>query len=468
MKFGIEIELVNVDSHSDLRRAIRSHLREENLDDSGWSVKYDGSLNSLGAKGGAEVVSPALTHGPSSLRAIEIVCKAIREYGGFVNDTCGVHVHVDVRSYKADQILNIVQTYAENETHIDSFMTSPRRDDNAEYCRSMVKHIANPATLVQDFRTQHYHRMNDSTEGLICEAARWQRAIERRYSKVNVYNAFVRHGTIEFRQHHATINSDELLAWVDFLKNLVELSVEYVGEQSIHLAGRTEIRRVTETQTVVASSRRATFETFGNWRCLQRIFGWTPSTVTDERMLTLMRAYFSGQTEFTTEELRNLFNNVGARRFDVDSLPAIVSHVNQRIQEIEARSPVEAWTDEDFTCSTFNRLIHRYSLLSDSSELVRREELLTTSMRLPRPSRFPPFRLKKVRNEERYRFVEQVSTDAMPITVNVTRNETIQHPGEVVTVPGLAKITMQQIMEKIDSKHRDLLGSRAQKFAIFY
>jgi hypothetical protein len=44
-----------------------------------------------------------------------------------------------------------------------------------------------------------------------------------RYNKVNLC-AFLRHGTIEFRQHSGTMNVDKVINWIVFCVNFVETS----------------------------------------------------------------------------------------------------------------------------------------------------------------------------------------------------------------------------------------------------
>jgi hypothetical protein len=168
-----------------------------------WRVVEDGSVSD-----GCEVVSPILSgdEGIASLRRIVAILKAA---GASVNNTCGFHVHVNANDLHAAEMVNAVKRYARFESQIDSFMAPRRRGDNARWCRSMA-----------GFAEQ----LDNGSVKLSGKAvAETQENGIGRYLKLNTA-AFLRHGTIEFRQHAGTLNIDKMVNWIVFCVNFVENS----------------------------------------------------------------------------------------------------------------------------------------------------------------------------------------------------------------------------------------------------
>ncbi len=195
--FGIEIELKGATIAS-----IRYKLSEAGFGN--WSVVYDGSVFD-----GAEVVSPKLS-GAEGLAEMEKVVTILREMGCFVDHQCGLHVHVDGAGLNPHTMANIVKRYAAFEGEIDSWITPERRKSENHYLKS-VKGL--------EIAPQHTDRAT-------------AHQVDSRYYKVNI-QAFLRHGTIEFRQHHGTLSAEEISSWVQFCIQFVNNSVCVVSTHTI-------------------------------------------------------------------------------------------------------------------------------------------------------------------------------------------------------------------------------------------
>ena len=208
-KFGIEIECFNVNQQT--REAVRRL---------GWIVKNDGSIRGNDT---AEIVSPPLTVSDAAFDSVRAVCAAIRDGGGKVNSTCGLHVHVeardDLRVCKAGHFFtSLVTRYAMLEDQIDFLVPFSRRESRNNYCAS----TKNLLRLIQENRVAAYFRymepdpyarvpvsvterndngnctVRDYLEGNMCEGNLLYlfRGLNR-YYKVN-FNAYIQHGTVEF------------------------------------------------------------------------------------------------------------------------------------------------------------------------------------------------------------------------------------------------------------------------------
>lgn len=209
-KFGIEIEYVGM-GH-DARRAanIISTVSGVSILNRGWNVKNDGSVSDRVVRctnrtrdgytcggcegcrntGGVELVSPPMLFNEASFMEVMQVSEAIMASGGEANETCGLHVHVDARfitrnnwspAHKQGFFQHIIDEYAKDEEIFDSFMIAGRTGDSNGYCHTM--------------KTVRY------SEGM------------NRYHKLNTVS-FPRHGTVEFRHHHGTVDHKEIIPWV--------------------------------------------------------------------------------------------------------------------------------------------------------------------------------------------------------------------------------------------------------------
>jgi hypothetical protein len=163
-----------------------------------WKVTYNGSVSN-----GCEVVSPILS-GSEGLESVRKVVRALKAAGARVDNSCGFHVHVNARDLQGPELINAVRRYAQHETTIDSFMAPRRRESRSEWCRSMVELSR---TL--------------SGRGDLFVATNVANLPQTRYYKLNLA-AYVKHGTLEFRQHAGTLNLNKMINWIMFCVQFVE------------------------------------------------------------------------------------------------------------------------------------------------------------------------------------------------------------------------------------------------------
>ena len=213
-KFGVEIECAGL-SFQQICRALANvdivcedigydHTRRTH-----WKVVPDGSLFGAGPhEYSAELVSPPL-FGENGLEEAMKAAKAIARAGATVNHTCGLHVHVDATGLDTTDLANLTVRYARFEQQINTFMPLSRRQNH--FCRSM----SGLSRRVNETLTMYPGRLRDFISVLTGE--------ERHY-KLNLA-AYLRHGTIEFRQHNGTVNGTKIVNWIRFCVNFVEQSI---------------------------------------------------------------------------------------------------------------------------------------------------------------------------------------------------------------------------------------------------
>ena len=166
-----------------------------------WRVERDSSVEN-----GCEIVSPILDTEADGFEQIAKVTHALRQVGAGVNMACGLHVHLDARNINLAWMKNIIKRYSDNRTTIDCFMPSSRRRGGSRvgYCLDMSRFVSSAR-----FSTP------TTIENMI--------SCSNRMYAVNITN-HARLGTIEFRQHSGTLNTEKIQNWVTFLVDFVKAS----------------------------------------------------------------------------------------------------------------------------------------------------------------------------------------------------------------------------------------------------
>ena len=200
--FGIEIEAYNCTRERLARELtaaginvqVEGYNHTDHTDH--WKLVTDSSLSGNNT---FELVSPIL-HGEQGLEELEKVCWVLDLCNAKVNDTCGLHVHMDAAEFDLSTWKNLILTYKRLEGVIDNFMPRSRR--NNHYCKTLtaitensIKHARN----IGELRAAFFHN---------------------RYHKVNL-EAYARHRTVEFRQHGGSTNFTKMSAWIHFLAKMI-------------------------------------------------------------------------------------------------------------------------------------------------------------------------------------------------------------------------------------------------------
>lgn len=200
-RFGIEIEAYNCDKHR-----LASELREAGIDvavetynhrtRNHWKLVTDGSLTGNNT---FELVSPVL-EGESGLQQLQKVCWVLDFCDVKVNDSCGLHIHMDAADFTIQTWRNLAITYRRLESIVDGFMPNSRRHNT--YCKPLTSISEQSIREAQNIeQLRHVFRDN-------------------RYSKLNL-EAYARHRTVEFRQHGGTTNFTKMENWIRFVANMI-------------------------------------------------------------------------------------------------------------------------------------------------------------------------------------------------------------------------------------------------------
>lgn len=181
-----------------------------------WKLIYDVSA-------GHELVSPIL-HGEDGFHQIELVCKILNDLGYSVDKTCGLHVHHDARDLSAKQITSVFAVAMKWETVIDWLVAPSRRTGN-RYCKSNNQY--DRTAYGTEFALKDLRRKGARNYGV---------NYSDRYLKVN-YQAYIKHNTIEFRQHQGTLDAAKMITWILLTQNIVTKAVEKGASYTVSATG---------------------------------------------------------------------------------------------------------------------------------------------------------------------------------------------------------------------------------------
>lgn len=209
-KFGVELECVcPIGNDANVIREVNNsgyemvHTGYTHNDVPHWKSLYDGSVRGDYGYESKEYVSPAFDK-ESGLDEVANVCKIIIDNGGKVNRTTGTHIHLDASDLSAQEIAKIVYLYGKLESKINALLPLDRR--NNRYCKSVKRFCKYVELSGFDYF--------DNVQKVI-------RVLGTRYLKVNV-EAYLRHGTIEFRQLNGTLSGDMIKYWVKLCTRIVD------------------------------------------------------------------------------------------------------------------------------------------------------------------------------------------------------------------------------------------------------
>lgn len=207
LTFGVEIECYNVIRENIIReveqRNIRIQSQGYNHTDSAefYKIVSDCSIQGNNAN---EIVSPILK-GKQGENSLKSVCDSLNAIDAKVNKSTGLHVHFDASKISDSHFVNIFKNYAKLEKVIDSFLPISRRGNNNQFCRSFDGKIDSLGTC-------------DTKQQVI-------NILGSRYYKVNA-ESYLRHKTVEFRQHSGTTDYTKILNWINFLRKLIQFSFD--------------------------------------------------------------------------------------------------------------------------------------------------------------------------------------------------------------------------------------------------
>ena len=219
-----------------------------------WKFMYDGSLKCQRKENGqiiaannkysVELVSPILLY-REDIDTLQGLARRLRKAGGFCNNSCGIHIHLDGNEHTTRSIRNFINIIASrNDLFYKALQIAPER---IRYCKKMDAYLVErinkvkPVSLKQveniwyegypRNRNTHYH--------------------DSRYHFLNLRSFFHGNHTVELRGFNGTLHAGKIRAYVVLAlalnhQALTQKSARYhkVQEENERFAMRTYLNRI--------------------------------------------------------------------------------------------------------------------------------------------------------------------------------------------------------------------------------
>ena len=243
--FGIEIEFTGIDRFSipmilargflkacDMWSSRTGHLIGKITDWDGmvWRIKYDGSIETqkkapngeiipANEKYSVELVSPILRYS-KDIEKLQWVIRKLAKAGAFVNESCGIHIHLDGAGHTPQSVKNFCNIVASREALFDLALET-NRERRLNYCRDL-----------DDVFMRELNELNPLSLEAIEEA--WYRDWDcdptihyhpSRYCFLNLHSLFHGHHTLELRCFNSTLHAGVVRAYIAFALGLNGLAL---------------------------------------------------------------------------------------------------------------------------------------------------------------------------------------------------------------------------------------------------
>lgn len=223
-RFGIEIEMTGV-TRAAAAQAIAGYFHTQATHVGGsydaytvrdgqnrqWKIVYDSSIHAEMRRGitsnhdyKTEFVSPICQY--EDIKTIQEIVRKLRSAGAKVNDSCGIHVHVDASAHNEKTLRNIVNIMAAKEDLL--YKTLQVEVERERYCQKA------DTRFLEEMNRRRPKTMNQFEriwyDG---ESGRYDHYDDTRYHGLNLHSVFSK-GTIEFRLFNSTLHAGEIKAYI--------------------------------------------------------------------------------------------------------------------------------------------------------------------------------------------------------------------------------------------------------------
>ena len=199
-----------------------------------WQAKNDCSLSCSSGFFNIEIVSPVLS-GTADIELVKKVIVSIKKFGGEVNETCGVHIHIGFdglvkpgKSFNAPERTALVNNLADITAEFDqSLMLMVERDRWSQACCRRYKDYSEHET----YDMNHQRSKLASRDCAVAFGSHSQIINAKRF-----LSNFENKRTIEFRLLEGCLDENKVAAWIWFCQRF------------LHRAFSTKVRAIGRTR----------------------------------------------------------------------------------------------------------------------------------------------------------------------------------------------------------------------------
>lgn len=180
-----------------------------------WTIMSDGSLHDDSGHN-AEVVSPILTFADD--RLLQDVVRALRSHGNRINETCGIHVHVDGARLDAEAACRLVRLVYRREAQILHALAVQQRR-LGHYCKPVARDLV---SRIDSVEPRTLSALNPVWYGrTVTSPAHYD---DSRYHGLNLHSLWYR-GTVEYRWFEASLHAGKVRAYTLFARALSAIAI---------------------------------------------------------------------------------------------------------------------------------------------------------------------------------------------------------------------------------------------------
>lgn len=222
--FGIEIEMTGL-TRCAAAKIIAGHFSSEAVHVGGvydsytirddqnrqWKIVSDASIHCRNRRNqsasrdySVEFVSPICRY--EDIETIQEIVRKLRSGGAKVNDSCGIHIHVDASAHTPKTLRNIVNIMASKEDLL--YKALRVQVEREHYCQKADTRFLDELNHRKPKSMNEVERLwyNGST-------GRHEHYNDTRYHALNLHSVFSK-GTIEFRLFNSTLHAGEIKSYI--------------------------------------------------------------------------------------------------------------------------------------------------------------------------------------------------------------------------------------------------------------
>lgn len=197
----------------------------------GGAIVHDGSVPT-----GFEI-NTAPASGEKFVKQIREICENLKKDKSKVDETCGLHIHVDARDFNYYDIRKLAFLYQKIEPALFDIVARTRRDSRfckpcgPSFIRDLERNII-PKDNEMALKKNMYGDPNANVAYL-----RQDKYNASRYNALNLHSWIFR-GTIECRMHHGTILAEKIINWGVLWAGILDYSFENSEKTIKALSGK--------------------------------------------------------------------------------------------------------------------------------------------------------------------------------------------------------------------------------------
>lgn len=224
-RFGVEIEMTGI-TRATAARVIAGHFNTTATHIGGsydtysvrapdgrqWNLVRDQSIDRQNSRGrterheySVEMVSPICKY--DDIITIQEIVRKLRAAGAKVNDSCGIHVHVDASKHDVKTLRNLVNIMASKEDLL--YKALDVEVERERYCKKVDE------KFLEELNKKKPRQMQD-LEDIWYDGYGYNRHAHynnSRYRALNLHSVFTK-GTVEFRLFNSTLHAGEVKSYI--------------------------------------------------------------------------------------------------------------------------------------------------------------------------------------------------------------------------------------------------------------